>query len=92
MLGNPLMKIVEEWDKNNPKTGLAASQDPINLKKVNQTRCAYGNYAFRNALMEVLTLIDDKNVLVSIDGYNAQYFQVLQKNLRSTIKNMVKML
>lgn len=86
------MNIVEEWDKKNPKIGLDASRNPAYRKKVNTRRALYGNYRFRNALMEVLTLVDDPFTLVSIDGYNRNYFYALQKNLRSIITRMIKLL
>ena len=86
------MDLIEEWNKLNPKVGLADSKNPNNLKKVNVHRAKYGNYIFRNALSEVLTLIDDSYTVVTVGKSNTQYFNVLQKNLRSIIKQMVKML
>ena len=86
------MDLIEAWNKQNPKVSLVDSKKPNNLKKVNYKRVKYGNYTFRNALYEVLTLIDDSTTVVTVGKSNTQYFKVLQKNLRNNIKEMVKML
>lgn len=86
------MKVIEEWNKFNPKIPIAQAENPNTWKKINAQRARYGNYEFRSALMNVLEMVNNPNILVQVEGYNTQYFKILQKQLRSILTKMVKLL
>ena len=79
-------RIIEEWNKNNPKIGFDAAKIP--LKKVGM----YGNYSLRDKLMELIVYLKDPYNVVVVKKSDAKYFKQLEQEILNLAIEMVKML
>ena len=81
-------RIMEEWNRNNPKLGITDSKSNIGLQKSSK----YGNYNLRNALMELISFLKNQYNVVVMQKSNEKYFKELEKEIIDLAIEMVKLL
>ena len=79
-------RVVEAWNKNNPKIGFDEAKIP--LKKVG----IYGNYNLRDKLMELIVYLKDRYNVVVVKKGDIQDFKRLEIKILNLAIEMVKML
>lgn len=85
--------LIEAWDRLNPKTTI--NNQNRNKYTVTPRRIkwgTYGNYKLRDYLMNLLEILNDESIVVQIPLMNQKYFKILEKNIKESIKKMVKLI